>query len=140
VIGWLKWVEKTATGVNIHFARERIVFRDHAIEQAKKELTVPAALGDKFRSHNTPEDGCSYEVVIEDGVIGLKAMAYFKGGHQTVFIPAIETFPASGKLLCFTRSSSPSPLLEQLASQARAVPLGANTSQMSPHEGTKKGG
>ena len=140
MIGWLKWVEKTATGVNIHFAQERIVFRDRATKQGKKELTVPAVIGDKFRSHNTPEDGCSYEIVIEDGVIGLKAKAYFKGGHDTVFIPAIKTFPSAGKPLCFMRSRSPSPLLERLARQARAVPLGANTTQMSPRDGTKKGG
>jgi hypothetical protein len=76
--------------------------RTRSEEQKRLIPCLSATIGDKFRSHNTPEDGCDYEVCIDNGVIGLKARAYFKGSHETVFIPAIDAFPASGTPPCVT--------------------------------------
>src|SRR6266702_4191870 len=96
LIGWLEWVEKTETGVSVHFTQKRTVRYMPANGGPEQQLDVSsvlAALGDKLHSRNTPEDGCNYEVATENGIVGLKATAHFKGSHHAVFIPAIGALP-----------------------------------------------
>jgi hypothetical protein len=66
-----------------------------SVDEKRAIPYLSAASGDKFHSHNTPEDGCNYEVANENGMLGLKANCYFKGGHTAIFITAVDALPAS---------------------------------------------
>ncbi|OAI29243.1 hypothetical protein A1351_10785 [Methylosinus sp. R-45379] len=96
-------------------------------KEQEKDLRpyLDAEFGDKFRSHNTPDDGCHYVVVIEDGVIGLEASSYFKGETIQVFVPAIDELAMSEKPLCITKSHSfaNSELARLMRSIGRPIPI-----------------
>ena len=66
-------------------------------EDAESFQSTVIQLGDKFSSHITPEDSCSYMVVIEDNIIGEHAVAAFKGSWWAVFILAIHELPPEGR-------------------------------------------
>jgi hypothetical protein len=87
-ICWIDTVEKTPTGVAVHFTDRRMISLDSAsggsqavdvdpkaAAGANTSKSLEAKLGDRFSSHNTPEDGCSMEVVSQDGKIGVMAHA-----------------------------------------------------------------
>jgi len=104
-ICWVTDVVTSGDGVRIYFSRKGGplfvsmpdgIFRpaDAPIDAARpQEAGVEARLGDKLAPANSPEDGCSLEVVRRDGRIGIQAMAYFHpvglpAQKKTEFIPA----------------------------------------------------
>ncbi len=104
-ICWITDVVTTESGVRIYFSRKggpgfvstpNGDFRPDAVpvDPARpEEAGVEARLGDKLFPQNSPEDGCSLEVVRRKGRIGVRATAYFhlpgmRPETKTEFIPA----------------------------------------------------
>jgi hypothetical protein len=108
-ICWISRVDKAGTGVNVSFFATRSVSVVHA--GAEDTYLVRAAglppglgesdslsalhleVGDRFTSHNGPEDACSMEVVVQNGQIGVSAHAAvhlpgLPANEATDFIPA----------------------------------------------------
>jgi hypothetical protein len=88
-ICWVRDVVAIEGGVRIYFSRKggpgfvdtpTGLFRpgDAPVDPARPdEAGVDAKLGDRLGPQNSPEDGCSLEVVTRDGKIGVEAKAYF---------------------------------------------------------------
>ncbi|WHU02282.1 hypothetical protein [Sphingomonas sp. NIBR02145] len=104
-ICWVTDVVTSENGVRIYFNRKggpgfvstpNGGFRPDAApaDPARpEEAGVEARLGDKLFPQNSPEDGCSLEIVRRNGRIGVRAMAYFHpvglpAQKKTEFIPA----------------------------------------------------
>lgn len=94
-ICWVGQVKRTATGVDIYFSSDRTVtlqrdgqkpriFQTYSAKtthvyqhpDAAVVEVVPAILGDRLFSNNSPHDGCSMTVALRDGRIGLQAQAF----------------------------------------------------------------
>jgi hypothetical protein len=113
-ICWIGRVEKTATGVNVHFSSPRSVTL-RRIDGSTQAMSVdpgaslPAAadadkrprravameMYESLSSNNSPHDGCRLSVTDREGRIGILAEAWFSAPHipnsaQQVskFIPA----------------------------------------------------
>lgn len=93
-ICWIERVEKTSSGVNVHFTDTRRIVLHHAGESARVIMVrpdaadtdenargqssvraVPAVLGDELFSSNVPEDSCVMKVVTKADAIGIEASA-----------------------------------------------------------------
>ena len=86
---WIDKVEKTRSGVAMHFMQRRFVNVKHVNGDTRRVFVDPAAaaddsraqvmleveLGDNVYSSNLPEDGCSMKVVMKDEKIGIQANA-----------------------------------------------------------------
>lgn len=88
-ICWVRDVVAIEGGVRIYFSRKGgplfvtngdQMFRpgDAPVDPARpEEAGMEAKPGDRLSAQNSPEDGCSLEVVTRDGKIGVEAKAYF---------------------------------------------------------------
>ena len=93
-ICWVTSVDKSGAGIVVHFASRRFVRLVHPDMTGEDFFVDPAATdpsttqngvkivnslllapGEKFLSHNGPEDSCSAAVATIDGQIGLQASA-----------------------------------------------------------------
>jgi hypothetical protein len=88
-ICWIDRVEKTPSGVAVHFIQRRFVSLKKANGDGRTVIVDPAAaagdpktlvaleveLEDTFYSSNLPEDGCGMKVVMKDEKIGVQAQA-----------------------------------------------------------------
>ncbi|MBN9090115.1 MAG: hypothetical protein J0J01_24660 [Reyranella sp.] len=92
---WVERVKRTATGIDVYFQDGRTVrvIRDnrqtgifqtysartttvYQVDGVKLVEAVPARLGDRLISSNSPHDSCTLTVAIRDGRIGLEASAF----------------------------------------------------------------
>jgi hypothetical protein len=113
-ICWVGQVKLTAIGIDIYFSSDRTVTLQRAGQKPRMFQTysaktthiyqhpdamvveaVPAVLGDRLFSNNSPHDGCSMTVAIRDGRIGLDAQAFAQLGPYPPtgaekFMPAEE--------------------------------------------------
>ena len=109
-ICWIEHVKQTAQGVDIYFMKTMTrVLRNRTWEDMPlasitidgKEVAYPhvsTVLGDELFLANSPEDGCSIKVAMQDGSIGVIARAYFNPpglprATSTQVIPAAPMKP-----------------------------------------------
>jgi hypothetical protein len=111
-ICWIERVKRTAAGVDVYFFDTRNVtvntptgkqqvYLAYPVNADRVRLygnetpveAVPARLGDRLFSANTPHDSCGMTVVLKEGKIGLEASASMQMGglppsSVKKFIPA----------------------------------------------------
>ncbi|HEY1927105.1 MAG TPA: hypothetical protein VGG92_06555 [Caulobacteraceae bacterium] len=103
-ICWISRVDKAGTGVDVSFSATRSVSVVHAgaedtylvratglppgLGESDSLSALHLEVGDRFASHNGPEDACSMEVVVQNGQIGVAA-------HAAVHLPGLPASEAS---------------------------------------------